>query len=312
MNVPVFLSSDNNYAPFVATTIASICDNTKSFIEFYILDSGIFEENKEKICSLKKQFPNFSIEFIEIDSKKIFDGIDYSTAQDYISISTYNRFLIPDLKPRINKALYSDVDVIFLNDIKKMYDEDLDNYIIGAVWEKYIKQEEVQKRINRLDLSQNCKWFSSGNLIIDCQKWREKNVTRELFNLIAEYNNKLVFNDMDILNKYFDGNYKLIDEKYCWLNQYYDFYGEPKEQIVIRHFNGPTKPWQIRPIEGKVMPKNISDFWHYAKMTPYYEQLIEKCQKNVQESIRLVRINEIINKNKDKKAIQKFINNNIE
>jgi len=47
--IPIFLSSDNNYAPFVATTIASICDNTKSFCDFYILDGGIEEENKEKI-----------------------------------------------------------------------------------------------------------------------------------------------------------------------------------------------------------------------------------------------------------------------
>ena len=38
MNIPIFLSSDNNYAPFVATTIASICDNTKSFCDFYVLD----------------------------------------------------------------------------------------------------------------------------------------------------------------------------------------------------------------------------------------------------------------------------------
>ena len=41
--IPIFLSSDNNYAPFVATTIASICDNTKSFCDFYILDGGIEE-----------------------------------------------------------------------------------------------------------------------------------------------------------------------------------------------------------------------------------------------------------------------------
>ena len=40
-NIPIFLSSDDNYAPFVATTIASICDNTKSFCEFYVLDGGI-------------------------------------------------------------------------------------------------------------------------------------------------------------------------------------------------------------------------------------------------------------------------------
>ena len=47
--IPIFLASDNNYAPFVATTIASICDNTKSFCDVYVLDGGITKENQSKI-----------------------------------------------------------------------------------------------------------------------------------------------------------------------------------------------------------------------------------------------------------------------
>ena len=48
-NIPIFLASDNNYAPFVATTIASICDNTKSFCNFYILDGGISKKIRIKL-----------------------------------------------------------------------------------------------------------------------------------------------------------------------------------------------------------------------------------------------------------------------
>ena len=101
MNIPIFLSSDNNYAPFVATTIASICDNTKSFCDFYILDGGIEEENKEKICQLKTLFNNFSIEFINIKNSIK----NFSTSDRYPSNTMYARFLIPLLKPDINRAL---------------------------------------------------------------------------------------------------------------------------------------------------------------------------------------------------------------
>ena len=52
MIIPIFLSSDNNYAPYIATTIASICDNTAAFCEFYILDGGIKTDNKTKIKTL--------------------------------------------------------------------------------------------------------------------------------------------------------------------------------------------------------------------------------------------------------------------
>lgn len=40
-NIPVFLASDDNYAPFLATTAYSVLSNTKSFIDFYVLDGGI-------------------------------------------------------------------------------------------------------------------------------------------------------------------------------------------------------------------------------------------------------------------------------
>ena len=36
-HIPVFFVADDNYAPFVATTMASVLKNTKSFIEFYVI-----------------------------------------------------------------------------------------------------------------------------------------------------------------------------------------------------------------------------------------------------------------------------------
>ena len=47
--ISIVLSSDNNYAPFVAATIASICDNIESFCEFYVLDGGITKENRKNV-----------------------------------------------------------------------------------------------------------------------------------------------------------------------------------------------------------------------------------------------------------------------
>ena len=90
-NIPIFLSSDNNYAPFVATTIASICDNTKAFCDFYILDGGISRKNKENIKKLKMRFKNFSIEFLSINQEVEFKNIEYKNFSKYISISTYNQ-----------------------------------------------------------------------------------------------------------------------------------------------------------------------------------------------------------------------------
>ena len=65
-NIPIFLPSDNNYAPYLATCIVSLCENTNSFLDLYILDGGMNDENKKIIESLKDKFKNFSIEFLNI------------------------------------------------------------------------------------------------------------------------------------------------------------------------------------------------------------------------------------------------------
>ena len=297
-NIPIFLSADNNYAPFVATTIASVCDNTKSFCDFYILDGGITEENKTKICELKKQFDNFDIEFLTISLSDL-ASISYQNTGNWISVSTYNRFLIPQLKPEINRALYSDVDVVVLGDIAEMYNEDLHGYALGAVWEEYAENSANVLRKKRLGLSDQHKYFSAGNLLIDCQNWRKNNISQHLFDVEKKNREKLQQADMDVLNIFFENNYQMLSPKYCWINQNFSYYNADSD-IIIRHFNGKVKPWHISPdIQTSLLP-NKDDFWKYAKMTSFYGELYGKTTNKEKQSqlVRFLSINKAFEKKK--------------
>ena len=64
--IPIFLSSDDKFTPFLVVTMTSICYNTQHFINFYILDSNIKVFNKNRIKNLTKKFKNCTIEFIKI------------------------------------------------------------------------------------------------------------------------------------------------------------------------------------------------------------------------------------------------------
>jgi len=306
MNIPIFLSSDNNYAPFVATTIASICDNTKSFVEVYVLDGGITEENQEKISALKDVFKNFSIEFIKIDLEKEFSRIKCSDYLKYISLATYNRFLIPDLKPEIDRALYSDVDVIFTGDIKEMYEEDLDGYIIGAVWESYHEPHINIKRKIPINLSEEHKYFSAGNLLIDCKKWRENDITNKLFEIVYKYQGRLRYNDMDVLNICFENNYKVLPLKYCYVNQAYEN-NNSFADMVIRHFNGSIKPWNIdKKVTNTfsfVFKKDL--FWHYAQLTQFYDEILKKVEYKSNLDFRKYIVIQLLKKRSKASAINK-------
>ncbi len=270
-NIPIFLSSDNNYAPLVATTMASILSNTKSFIEFYILDGGITSENVEKIQSLKNTFNNFSIEFIKIDYDKYFKDLK---VKNHWTKAVYTRLLIPNIKPNINKTIFMDVDIIITGDIANLYNEDLEDYALGAVWEQWAEYGINKQHKIRMQLSDNHKYFNAGVLLIDCTKWRDNNILEKLFDIAEKYKDCLELQDQDMLNKYFDNNYKVLEQKYNYLTT--NFYvNDTQEPYIIRHLTGNVRPWQLNPTTASIVP-NVNDFWYYAKMTPFYDELLSK------------------------------------
>lgn len=279
-NIPVFLASDNNYAPFVASTIASICDNTKSFIDFYILDSGISKGNQIKIELLKNKFKNFSVEFIEIDLDKEFKGFYISA---HLSLATYSRFLIPNLKPELNKVIYSDVDVVAMGDIAEMYKEDLKGYGIAGVWEsKYEKGFNIERKI-RLGLKDTHRYFCAGHLIIDSQYWRNNNIIKDLLDIASNNQSILKGHDQDALNIYFNDNYLDLPLKYSFV---YPSNGkELEEPIIIRHYTK-VKPWDISPDIDNRYGTDHEIFWKYAEMTAFYNEIKEKTKYNDLHSLR--------------------------
>ena len=280
LHIPIFLASNNNYAPFIATVISSICYNTHYNIDFYVLDSNISSFNKKIIENLKTQFNNFAIEFIKIDFKKYFK--DFKQNNEW-SLDIYSRFLIPDLKKDIKKAIYIDVDTIILDDISKLYNINIEKYGLGAIPDLYdcIK--------HRKELSLNIKgYFNSGVLLINCNYWRKNNIFNKLLELEKQHRDKLKFFDQDLLNICFQNNYKKLDYKYnLQTNQIFNFNGLDKEEQsrlneainnpVIRHFSALEKPWltnKIKINEKYTKIPNFEDFWYFLKMTGLYDIIL--------------------------------------
>lgn len=274
-NIPIFLSSDNNYAPFVATTIASICDNTKAFCNFYILDGGITEKNKEKICELKKQFNNFDIKFIDI--RKIVGS--FCTNDRYSSSTMFARFFIPNLISKIDKAIYSDVDVIVIGDIAEMYEENLEHYTLGAIQAPFVNCKQQKAYMN---YSEGHIYFCSGNLLINCKKWRTEAITEKLLQLYDKYYDVITSPDQDLLNKCFDSNYKVLSLKYCVTEYHKDYYAENID-MIIRHYGIKIKPWQLNPTNPTSLYSDLELFWNYAKKTPFYNELFQKAQNPIEQ-----------------------------
>jgi lipopolysaccharide biosynthesis glycosyltransferase len=273
-NISVFIAADNNYACLLVVALYSILRNTKSHIDFYILDGGISAENKVKIETLKSDFSHFSLEFIAIDVDAHFR--DFKTTEG-ITLSMYSRLLIPQLKPEIGKAIYLDADIIAMGDVAELLNESLDDYHLGAVWATSV--DDVQHN-RRLGISNNHKYFNSGVLLINCKKWRENYIVEELFLLESKVRNKLIIPDQDLLNIYFDGKVKILPSKYNTTTRIVlldRILKNNTDKIVIRHFESTEKPHNSHYYGIYQMP-HFEEFWYYAGFTPFLEMLPKNHQ----------------------------------
>jgi lipopolysaccharide biosynthesis glycosyltransferase len=254
-------------------------ENTNSHVCFYVLDSGISESNKEKLKSIQKTYPKFSINFIEVDLLDLFGSFKLHNKAHTLNV--YSRYLIPGLAKNIDKVLFMDVDVAVCGDIKELYNESLGSYSLGAVPE-YTNVLDEHKR--ELGLSKKHKYFNAGVLLLNIKAFRKKGILREIVRMTLDIQPK--YQDQDIFNLYFENNYKILDSKYnvsYWMWKYNQ--EKPNRQITsaledpfIVHYST-FKPWK----DLDVIMGNY--FWKYARITPFYEKILEELLINKMKKI---------------------------
>jgi lipopolysaccharide biosynthesis glycosyltransferase len=284
-SVPIFLASDDRYAPFVATTINSIAKNTKSFIDFYVLDGGILDANKQKIESLKEQFNNFSIEFIDMKNA----GLERFPNMRHYSLNTFSRYFIPDLKPDLDKVLYMDVDIIVKGDIAELYNEDLGKYPLGAILEDFFPLNYTYLMETFPDYKGGNNYFNAGVLLISLDYFRKNDLTQKLIDKTVELKEVLSCPDQDIFNLFFENNFKVIDYKFNFMPDHDDCLLKlgKKEAIealdypVVLHYTG-RKPWK------DCLAKRAVDFWEIARLTPFFDEL--KTEYHINERLTLSKL----------------------
>ncbi|HPT40888.1 MAG TPA: glycosyltransferase family 8 protein [Candidatus Gastranaerophilaceae bacterium] len=268
--IPIFLASDDNYAPFVATTITSIVKNTTSFINFYVLDGGIVEWNKQKIQSIQSDFKNFSVEFVDMGKC----GLERFPNLNHYSVNTFSRYFIPELKPDLDKILYLDIDIIVKGDIAQLYNQEMNDYPIAAILEDFYPENYKYLKQICPNYDGGSNYFNAGVLLISLDYFRKNNITQQLIDTTVKLKDLIRCADQDILNFVFANNFKILDYKFDFMPDHKDYiYKLGKKEAIgaidnhgLIHYTG-RKPWNTMQAE------NAQDFWDVAKLTPFYKEL---------------------------------------
>lgn len=258
MKNTVVFACDDNYAKYLAVTMASLIDNFDMSIELEIIvfDAGISDVSIKKLYQLKRD--KVDIRFIEIDSD-IF--LDFPLTIDHISVATYFRLKLPSLLSDYEKVVYLDVDILINKDISPMWDIDLNSHAIGAVQEPYGKvvSKEYHDTIGIHDTKH--KYFNAGILVMDLEKLRSINFEDSVVTYLRNYKNHIEYQDQDILNGILQGNVEYIHPKYNYIPSYRNLLSPKRKPILdslpyskeevellkneasIYHYCGKKKPW---------------------------------------------------------------------
>ena len=202
-----------------------------------------------------------------------------------ITKAAYTRLMLHRLIENEDTIIYSDVDVLFFDNLRELYQTKLGNYLMGACIDVGINDH---KRFNSL-LSKNPYWkkylwdkkqnyYSSGILLLNLRLLREYNKDHIMEELSKC---KLPYQDMDIINILFNRRIMPISSKYCVIPRYIKKgyclaaekdiiptkYAKDINNAVVFHFAG-AKPWN-----KKIKFKDI--WWKFVKANSNLKPLFD-------------------------------------
>lgn len=239
----IVTASNDNYAQHLGVMLTSLLENSNNncLIDIYIMDGDISEINKSKLERIVKGY-NGRVTFLKVD-KKLFEHCRMNQNLNYITIETYYRIIIPDLLSKdISKVLYLDCDIIVESDIDELWNTDISNYYLAAVDERQFIRKRKRRVLNKaLSLPKDSHYFNAGVLLLNLEKWREEEVSKQLVKFLEVNQKKLKFMDQDALNVVLHGKWLNLDPK--WNYTVHHRLKCPLKNPVIIHFAGTEKPW---------------------------------------------------------------------
>lgn len=296
-NVPVILSSSDFFSPYLCVCLQSMIEHTSSDCNYdiIIIERKISESNKNSLLALQQ--PNIQIRFFNIEEKA--QDLNFFINDNRISQETYYGLLVPWLLPLYHKAIIMDCDMIVMQDISKLFYEDLGDFVAGGVQDVILqgwlndKNNDTAEYYDKIVRASNPFSFVNGGLLLlDFDKYRNILTQELVFHYINNYQFRVV--DQDIFNLLLENKVKPLNQKWNHMilvegavesaihhapAKMQKLYFEAKRDPAIVHFASENKPWINPQIEF------AQEFWKYARKTPFYEViLLRMTMQNAQRS----------------------------
>lgn len=137
---------------------------------------------------------------------------------DRMSKDVWARLLIPSELAEDERCLYVDADLLCLSGIDQLLEIDLGDNIVGAVRDRLSPGPEMTEYLaatkDPLNTEKNTPYFNSGVLLMDCEKWRQADITPQAIDFAQRNPDLIRFWDQDALNAILRDKWMSIDTKW--------------------------------------------------------------------------------------------------
>lgn len=224
----IVYASDDKFAEVLGVSLISLYENNKEMKELvvYVLESNISERNKQKLLSVSQKYQRRDVIFIPVDN--ICEKLSVRVRTDRGSLSQYGRLFVSSKLPKdLKRVLYLDCDTIINRSIKELWNLDLKGKTVGALLDAFSKYYRMN-----IELAPDDIMFNSGVMLIDLERWKEKNIEEKLLQFIVKKRGKIQQGDQGALNAILSQDVYCFDPCFNAVTIFYDF--TYKEMLIYR------------------------------------------------------------------------------
>jgi len=248
--IPLVFSFNKKYIPYAKVALNSIFKRSSSKIKLYCFGLDLQDSDFD-------YFKNLAVKFgAEFESHHFYSNqLDHFRDIHYLTKTTYLRLFIPEIVKE-DKVIYSDCDVIFLEDITELYDMPLDDdYVLAAQDWAYDNQHwHPFDRPEKLDLTDT--YVNCGIMVLNNKALKNIDFQGLCTSINNKYKEVLTCADQCILNKLFEGKKKILSNGW---NFQFLAHANNLDHILpmsVIHSIGENKIW----MQDRSIPRNF-DFW---------------------------------------------------
>ena len=271
--IPIVFAFDRRFEMPAGVCLTSLLENASdgTCYDIYVLHGSEDDFSDSRLNLLPERYPNCKLTFRDVEGA--FSGAHQIRG---ITEATYYKLVIPDILPEYDKVLYSDVDVIFREDLSRFFDIDLNDNYFASVDNCSVLRPGAREYITSLGLDYHKGYFYAGNLLINSALISKDGLTSK-FREMGKH--KYYQQDMDIMNIACNGRIMRLDPSFCLSVQLYNLIVKRRDEMLniftseeldhalargIVHYNG-TKPWNKACL-------NMDVWWEYYRESPFFDE----------------------------------------